>query len=392
MFDGVAHEWFNPPARVARSMTAVRDFCPRCGEPIAPGEGIPSEGDRAAREAELCPSCYFEEFELVSLPAEMTLVVCASCGAVQRDGEWTDVEADDYTDVVIERLGEEVQVHRYAREVSWTVQPIQRGPNELTLEVLVEALVRDRPVRENHTVRARIARETCQRCGRIAGDYYAGTVQVRANERDPTTAETDRAVEIAHEVVDRMRETGNRSAFVSEVIERPEGVDIRVSTNRIGDQIAARITEEFGGEVSASETLVTEDADGEGVYRVAYAVRLPRFVRGDLVTSRETRGPVVVLGANEAIRGRELATGEEVSIDDSTELTAVGDLDDVRETTLVTVEDAHSMQVLDPDSHAAVTIPRPVDAHDVPGTVHVVRSNAELFYVPPALLDSLTDT
>ena len=365
-------------------MSGKRDFCPRCGGPIPSGEGLPAESRRSAAEAELCRACYFEEFELVALPRELTLHVCAGCGAVRRDGDWTDVEEEDYTEMVLAELADAIQIHRDAAGVEWGVEPRQLGPNELELDVRIDAAVHGHHVGESHTVPARIAVETCQRCGRIAGNYYAGTVQIRADVRTPSAREIDRATEIAHEVVDRQRDTGNRTAFVTEVTERPEGVDIRVSTNRLGEQIAHRVIDEFGGRVRASETLVTEDADGERVYRVAFAVRLPRFRPGDIVESAGERGAVLIERVGETVHGRHLASGEEVVLDDAEieQATRLATIDEANETTVVAVEDEHAIQVLDPDSHAAVTIPRPADFPESLDTVDVVRSADGLVVVP----------
>lgn len=371
-------------------MSGSRTFCPRCGEAIEPGEGLRPPNERASRHAALCADCYFEGFELVSLPEELTVRVCATCGAVARGDHWEDVGAQDYTDVAIDAVGEAIQVHRAATDLEWSVEPTQRGPNELDLHCMVSAQVHDRPIVEERTVSARIARETCTRCGQIAGDSYAGTVQVRAAERRPTEAETDRAVEIAHEVVGEMQETGNRTAFVSEVIDRPEGLDIRVSTTGIGAKIASRFTDELGGHFESSERLITEDSDGERVYRVAYAVRLPRFRRGEIIDPRDEAGPVLVRSGATTVRGRRLATGEDVSLDEEAVARAdrLGSIEDLVDTTVVAVEDEHAVQILDPETAAAVTIPRPADFPAEAKTVPAFKSRTGLYAIPSASLEA----
>lgn len=357
-------------------------FCPQCGTSLAPGEGHISPDPGAAREARLCPDCFREGLDLVSLPKEVTIRLCTSCGAVVENGEWVDTDQADVTDIAIERVGNALGVHRDATDVHWGVEPIQRGPNELDLHVSVRAMVDDAPVTAERTIRVRISRETCTRCGRIAGNSYAGTVQIRGEERIPTGTETDRAVELAHEVVDDMRETGDRDAFISEVTERPEGVDIRVSTTKIGAKVATAVTEELGGSYDTSETLVTEDEDGRGVYRVAYAVRLPRVRLGDIVDV--STGPVVIERATAPIEGHSLATGETIAIEESraTDATILGTLDDVEETTVVAVIDETSVQVLDPDTYETQTIRRPEHLPTDAETMHVFKHNGTVYPVP----------
>lgn len=357
-------------------------FCPQCGAELDPGAGHVATDPTANREARLCSSCFRDRLELVSLPEAITLRLCTQCGAIHEEGTWTDTEAD-YTDVAIERIADALAVHRDARDVEWGVEPIQRGPNELEVRVQVTATVAAAATTETHDVEVRIARETCERCGRIAGDSYAGTVQVRAADRTPSDTETDRALEIAHEVVEEMAATGDREAFVAGVDERPEGLDIRVSTTKIGAKVATRVTEELGGDYRTSETLVTEDEDGQGVYRVAYAIRLPRVKAGDIVAGDGE--PVLVTRGVERVEGRALASGETTEVEG--EPPVIGSVQDLEETTFVSVIDDRSVQVLDPDTHQPRTIPRPHDLPDHPETVSVFKHANGLYVVPADVID-----
>ncbi len=358
-------------------------FCPQCGTSLEPDEGWAASAPGSAREARLCADCFRERLELVEAPEELEIRLCTKCGAFARDGDWVDA-TEDLTDVAIEAVGNELRVHRAAEEVRWGVEPVQRGPNELELHVSVTGHVDGVAISEEHPVVVRISRETCSRCGRIAGDYYAGTVQVRAADREPTPTETDRAVELAHEVTD---DTADRNAFVSEVFDRPEGVDVRVSRNKLAERIARRIVGELGGSIASSETLVTEDEEGEEVYRVAFAVRLPKFRPGDVIALADGRA-VLVEGD---VRGRALAGGDPVVIEgevaDGAERVAL--LSDVTETTLVTVEDEHAIQVLDPDTAAAVTIPRPGDLALDGDTVPVLKTRLGLHAIPSSVIEEV---
>ena len=367
-------------------MSDARTFCPRCGEPVV-------ETGRAARpdattpgRAEHCDECYFEEFELVAVPDRIDVSVCATCGAVHRGNRWVDVGAQDYTDVAIEEVAESLAVHRDATDVSWAVEPEQVDQNTIRMHADVTGVVRERVVEERVVVPVKISRQTCTRCGRIAGDYYAGTVQVRATDRTPTSTETERSIEIAERIVEEMEETGDRNAFITEVGEVDEGVDIRVSTNKIGGKISRRIVDEFGGSFDTAETLVTEDEDGNEVYRVAYAVRLPRFTPGDVIDPADDHGPVLVSSVSGNLKGRRLTTGEryEAPFDDADAAAArrLGTVGDARETTLVAVEDERAVQVLDPDTFQTETIARPDYLDPDAETVSVLKSRDGLYVLP----------
>jgi nonsense-mediated mRNA decay protein 3 len=230
------------------------------------------------------------------------------------------------------------------------------------------------------TVPVDISRGTCDRCGRIAGDYYASVIQIRATDRTPTPEETERATELVNEVVSGMEATGNRDAFVTDVSEVAEGLDIKVSTTKIGQQVAKRLVEQFGGSYSSSETLVTEDEDGNPVYRVTFAVRLPRFRPGEVIDTEQ--GPVLVRSVTGNLKGRLLATGEDFESDWDVEADRLGDLDNAERTTLVSVEDDRAVQVLDPETYRSKTVPRPADLDTDAESVRVLKSRAGLHILP----------
>jgi len=371
-------------------MTEGRAFCPRCGDAVERPAGVDLPGARG-RQQGLCDPCYFEQFDLVDAPDRVHVRVCSQCGAVHRGNRWVDVDADDYTDVAVEAVSEALSVHVDAAAVEWGVRPEQVDETTIRMHARFSGVVRGTAVEEAVTVPVKVARETCRRCGRIAGDYYAGVVQVRAADRTPSDEERERAVEIAHEVVGEMEATGDREAFVTEVSEHDDGVDLKLSTNKIGDKVARRVVAAFGGTVDDHETLVTEDEDGEAVYRVTFAVRLPPYRPGEIVDPEDGDGPVLVESARGNLKGTRLATGGAYEADyadgDAPDARRLGRVEDAVATTLVAVEDDDAVQVLDPESQRATTIARPgfVDA-DGP-TVPVFKSRAGLHPVPPEAVE-----
>jgi nonsense-mediated mRNA decay protein 3 len=365
-------------------------FCPSCGAEVDPdahaGRGGPeSAGSR--RERSLCDSCYFDRYDLVDAPERVAVRVCATCGAVHRGNRWVDVGARDYTDVAVDAVRESLAVHADAEDVEWVVEPEQVDATTIRMHCYFSGTVRGTRLEEEVVVPVKISKGTCTRCGRIAGDYYASVVQVRAADRTPTAAETDRAREIAADVVAEMEATGDRSAFVTDVSETPDGLDIKVSTNKIGKKVASKLVEEFGGQWTDSETLVTEDEDGNEVYRVTYAVRLPPFTPGDVIDlADDDRTPVLVRSVQGNLKGVYLDTGEryeaEYEVGDAPDARKLGTVEDAEETTVVTVEDERSVQVLDPETFEAKTIPRPEFVDADARTVRVLKSRAGLHVVP----------
>lgn len=361
------------------------EFCPQCGASVEP-RSEPLPGSPNGQQARLCDACYFESFDLVDAPEDLVVRLCARCGAVKRGEQWIDVGAEDYTDVAIEETTETLGIHVEASNVEWVVEPEQIDQNTIHMHCYFSGIVRETVVEAEHDVRVRFSRETCTRCSRIAGEYYASTVQLRAtDDRTPTAEETARATEIARERVAKREATGDRNAFITEINERPEGMDVRLSTTQLGRTVADHIQRELGGTVTDSQTLVTEDEDGNEVYRVTYAVRLPPYPAGTIIKPQDD-DPVLVRSAHGNLKGERLTTGEryEADAEDGLDPDArrLGDTTDAQETTLVAVEDDYAVQVLDPDTYEAKTIPRPSYLDPDTDTVFVLKHTEGLHVLP----------
>ena len=364
------------------------EFCPRCGDAIErpPAAELPGGGPTDP-DAVLCDECYFEEFDLVDAPERIEVRVCSQCGALYRGNRWVDVGARDCTDIAVEETADRLGVHVDAREVDWGVEPEQVDENTIRMRCLFTGVVRATPVSEEVTVPVYVARETCDRCGRIAGDYYSAVVQVRGTDRTPTTEEADRAVAIAEAYIADRESKGDRNAFITETTRTEDGVDMKISTNQMGGGIAQRIVRELGGSVSEAPTLVTQDGDGNEVYRVTFTVRLPPYTAGDVIDLGDGDGPVLVTSAHGNLKGRRLSSGDryEADFEEGIDPDArkLGERDDVERTTLVAVEDDHAVQVLDPETFESKTVPRPdyldPDADEVP----VIKHRNGLHVLPP---------
>ncbi|WP_336000771.1 60S ribosomal export protein NMD3 [Halorientalis halophila] len=366
-------------------MSESREFCPRCGAGLSerpePRPGEPRDPDRV-----LCDDCYFEEFDLVDAPDRIEIRVCAQCGAVHRGNRWVDVGADDYVDVAVDVVSEALSVHVDADAVDWEVAPEQVDATTIKMHCRFSGLVRGTSVVEDVLVPVKISRETCQRCGRIAGGSYAAIVQIRADERDPSDDELAEAERIAREYVDAREADGDREAFITEAKETEDGLNVRLSTTKLGKAVSDRIVRQLGGSYESYETLVTEDSDGNEVYRVTYAVRLPRYRPGEVIDPEDDDGPVLVRSVRGNLKGTRLATGEpyEASFEDENapEARRLGTREDADETTLVTVEDENAVQVLDPETYESKTIARPDYLDPDADAVPVLKSRAGLHVLP----------
>jgi len=380
-------------------MSRSGEFCPRCGDEIPEGTDERPElaGASGQRNSEhvLCDACYFEEFDLVDAPDTIQVRVCSRCGAVHKGNRWVDIGAEDYTDIAVEQVSEALGIHVDAQSVAWQVAPEQLDKNNIRMHAEFSGVIRGTPVTEEVTVPVRISRQTCKRCGKIAGGSFASIVQVRADGRDPTDEERERAEEIAEEYIAAREETGDRNAFITETKSVDDGLNMKISTNQMGLGIAKRITAQLGGSYSDSRRLISEDEDGQELYRMTYAVRLPRYRQGEVIDPEDGDGPVLVRSVQGNLKGVRLATGDdyEASFEagEAPDARRLGFREDAQTTTLVAVEDDNAVQVLDPETFESKTVPRPdyldTDANEVP----VLKSHAGLHILPSEGDDTDTD-
>jgi nonsense-mediated mRNA decay protein 3 len=360
-------------------MSRSGEFCPRCGDAVPPRRA-------SGPDSPLCDECYLSEYDLVDAPDRVEVRVCGRCGAVHRGNRWMDVGAEDYTDVAVEEVTEALGVHVDAESVSWQVVPEQVDETTIRMHCSFSGVLRGTPVTEEVTVPVKISRGTCDRCGRVAGGAYASVVQVRARDRRPSEEECRRTETIARNLVADLEADGDRDAFVSEVTDRAEGLDLKLSTTKLGRRVARQVVTELGGAFSASETLLTEDGDGNEVYRVTYAVRLPPYRPGEVIDPGDGDGPVLVRSVRGNLKGIRLATGREFEAPlgegDDPNARRLGRRADARPTALVTVEDDHAVQVLDPETFEATTVARPSYLDPEADEVLVLKSRAGLYVLP----------
>jgi nonsense-mediated mRNA decay protein 3 len=339
--------------------------CPDCGAPTPDGEP--------------CDECYADSVDDLDVPDEIEVRVCSGCGSYVRDGGWTSHDEplpDD--ELAVAAVKDALRIHVEAREPQVSVGVESQDPNVLRVRAEAVAYVRGYRAEDDRTVRVVLSRETCPTCAKRSGGYYESVVQVRADGRDPTDEETERALEHAYAVAGR--DYADRDTFVTETREVRGGLDIYMSTSDAGLQVARRMVDEYGGGYEDSATLVG-DEDGEEVYRVTYAVSLPEFVPGDIVRVDGT--PLLVTQNAGALKGIDLRTGDRATHDGASP-DRIGCIDDAEATTVVSVSrDTDEMRLLDPETYETVTVKRPTFTDVSQGDeIEVVSASDEVLPVP----------
>ncbi len=316
-------------------------FCPNCGRRL---DNVLNNG--------LCAQCFLERFDLVECPLLLVANVCKTCGSFLQGGKW--VKCDPLS-IATTTVRSQLRINPAAEDVHISFVPEARGEN-IRMHVHVDAVVKGMNTSQDVDVDVRIDRESCNRCRLIAGGYYEAIVQLRAENRFPTSEERSRCKDIAANVINQLQKS-DRMTFISDIRELREGIDIYVAPTHAGEQISKAIIEEFGGSFSTAAKLAGR-REGRDLYRVSFAVRLPPFMVGDIISIRDHIIDITSMGKR--VVGRDLKTGAIFKSDlgDVTGAELLGHRSDAKTTVLTMVQD-DEIQVLDPDSYEPIILPRP---------------------------------
>ncbi|ASJ09999.1 Nonsense-mediated mRNA decay NMD3 like protein [Thermococcus sp. P6] len=285
-------------------------FCYRCG--IGESEGGPLiEG--------LCQVCFRKENPVLLIDDKIDTELCQNCGSYKKRGVWVDPQSYELEELLFEvsesallevlgnsldeRVREfEVVSPKELEEVEKlpvgkalvSFQPvdwhIEHFPAIITYEVRVKARIHELQ-RELHDetrkVTVYVRQTVCPRCSRFLGGYFEAILQVRAEGR-PLTEEERKAVgELVEEKVDEIMRR-DRMGFIQDTIEKEEGLDFYMGSTSSARKLAHAIKERFGGSISEAYELVGQDRmTSKEVYRTSVSVRLPGFLKGDIVEDRK---------------------------------------------------------------------------------------------------------
>jgi nonsense-mediated mRNA decay protein 3 len=350
-------------------VTTSKLFCPKCGA--------------ETEEEGLCRACFAEQYVVFEVPQVIEVKICAKCPSYKIGDAWVDTRIDTYEELAKKATSKTVRlaltVNKEVRSPQITVVPEFISPQVLKVHVAVSGEIGGRQVSTEAEVEARVRKETCDVCSRIAGGYYEGIIQIRAQDRFPTKEEVTRCLKVVENVIVRAAKAGDRLAFITDVFPLPEGADVYVGSSTCGRQAARAVVDEFGGTVNEAPKLVGA-RDGKDLYRITFAVRLPNIIAGDIV--RMHNRVVLVEKLGKRISGIDLSNGQPTSAPEDVKLEKISDRSKAIKTVLVS-GDSSSVQILDPETYQAITIKRPAFLKKEPGEeVWAVKTPEGVFLLP----------
>ncbi len=339
-------------------------FCVRCGR-----EGSTYES--------LCVECFLENTRFTSISDHVDLFTCYHCKEFQIKGRWKRISLDEAIrevamDAIVVRRGSELAHVR--SEVT------EADPRNYHVRIFSDVEHGDLKMKEElHTI-VRLKNTVCPRCSKIIGNYYESIIQIRGRERKLSEGQKERIYTALRKRVDEAQEE-NREMFISKLEEVPGGFDAYLSSISLAKSISKELGDRFGGEVKESSTLVTQK-DGKDVYRVTYLVRLPSYLRGEVVSLKGKPHLVVSIASN-STKLLNLKTHEPINLPnaDLYEVKVLAHRKDILDAVVLTETDKE-LQIMHPVSFNTIEVRKPPGFKREGETVKVVIHEEETYLVP----------
>lgn len=264
---------FKPPRKTRFGV--MKRFCYRCGA---------LEAEKGPLIKGLCQRCFAEENRLLQVPAELEVTICGRCGGHLIGKRWHDAgEGDPTANAVRATVLSSLKVARLTDAGMKFLRPHDVPELELQVEPeLAEGMIKIRahgkvhelqvkPQLEDARIKFALKRTTCDICGLKSARHYEAILQVRGKLTREERSEIRKMLQqLAAEAGKR-----NRAAFIANVEELREGLDLYVNPVSLARRMASMLKSGFGAEVKKSAKLVGQTKDGRQKYRFSILVRLP---------------------------------------------------------------------------------------------------------------------
>jgi len=146
---------------------------------------------------------------------------------------------------------------------------------KITNDVLAEFKNRE------HVVEVVLKHGKCTMCSKEGTDYFEAVLQVRSTNYKVL----EESIEFLKRKVDNLRQKG---VFINKVQRFENGYDLYITNKRVTQALGRELCDTFGGLSRASPHLQTKSRQtSKNVYRVNVMVKLPGFVKGDIILAND---------------------------------------------------------------------------------------------------------
>jgi len=340
-------------------------FCVRCGQ-----EGKTYES--------LCMECFLANNKFTKAPEHVDLFQCYHCQEFLLKNRWVKFSSPE--EAVKEAAVRSLEVKKGAQITGAKLESVEADVKNHHVHMQVTVEYGDLKLWEEQRTTVRLKNTVCPRCSKMAGNYYESIVQIRGRERKLSAHQRERMLNLLINRVNEAQED-NREMFISKLEDVPGGIDAYLSSISLAKSIAKELADMFGAEVKDSSTLVTQK-EGKDVYRVTYLVRLPSYMRGEII--QYDRKPWLVQQiTSTTTKLLELKNHEPLNVPNAElrEVKLIGKCEDILEAVVLT-DSRRELQLLHPKTYATVEIKKPQQFTAKGETVRVFMHEEEIYLLP----------
>ena len=339
-------------------------FCVRCGR-----EGATYES--------LCVECFLANNRFSKVPDHVDLFQCYHCKEFQLGKSWYRHSVDEAVREAVKRA---LKVSKNVEVAGVRTDVVEADAKNYHVRLNAKMEYSDLSVQEESKTTVRLKNTVCPRCSKIMGSYYESIVQIRG--RDRKLSEPQKEL-LLHELQSKVAaaQEDNREMFITKLEEVTGGFDAYLSDISLGKGISKELADRYGAEVKESSTLVTQ-REGKDVYRVTYLVRLPSYLRGEVILFKDRPHQVHSITST-TTKLINLKTHEPINVSNSELRTAmlIGKHEDILEAVIL-METTKEMQLLHPNSYKTVDVKKPPTFHSVGDTVRIFSFEEEVYLLP----------
>src|SRR6267378_6783677 len=316
--------------------------CIRCGKEEGPSGLVRG----------LCADCFVETEKPVAVPEHITVLQCASCGSVLKGKTWTKGISDEELGPFA--LGEHVSVRPGTELVGLDGERGKGDDNSFDLVVRARLQVGQNAFERSFPTHIKVRRSLCDVCSRRAGSYFEAIVQVRGFDAPLDREHQERIRATVEDAVARLAGK-EREVFLTKSEEVQGGLDFYLSSTSAAQRIAASLRDELGATLVRSGKIAGVK-DGSELQRTTFSVRLPKFIRQDVLTHAERIFRVAKVHPK-SIVVTDLESGiQENKSEDWIRRAVVPGKEAILQDAVVVSVAGEELQVLDPVNFATVTL------------------------------------
>ncbi|MHA1401992.1 MAG: NMD3-related protein, partial [Candidatus Heimdallarchaeaceae archaeon] len=275
-------------------------FCAICGTTVGPFV------------ENLCEKCYLKEYPIdFGTIDKIELELCPSCESISVGGLTVNhLFVDQNLETVIRELAKSKIIEKFNLTVPYRYEFLEEDIEEERIregykefKITTRLHVRPHPefneISVETTTTIELHKVTCQQCIKFKTGYHEAILQVRGTNRKLTEEEEEKIEQIIREEVGKHGDP--KTSYLFEYVTNEEGITTKVSTKFLAEELAKKIKSVMAAKYTVAYKLVTQTRDGRDVYRNTYLVRLPEYIRKDIVEFQDQVWYIIGVKENEVV-------------------------------------------------------------------------------------------